>query len=320
MRTTKIIVWSVIALLIIGLFAFLFINPDYLSERLPSMDFSINISDWDSVHVFNWGSYSYKDASLYTAGAGEVNAGEVKKLDLGWLSGAIRVVPSDGGTVAFSEECDRELEEKEELRWYLDKTGTLHIRFCAPGKITWPLQKTLTLTVPSSVYFREIEVDTASADFTAEGLKASDFSVDTASGNVKLTDCACEKMDVDTASGDLQLTRVSGKRLNVDTASGTMELEEADFREVEADSASGDMRLGFATCPAGLDLDTASGDVLIAVKDAPGFTLDFDTASGDFESDYPCKYTAKHYVYGTGECDWKVDTASGDCRITDHLK
>lgn len=308
MKTVRIVVWAVIALLIIGLFVVLYVNPSFFAGRIPV------------IHISGWSNYSYPNASQYTAGAGEVRADNVKALAIDWASGAIRVVPSDGYTVAFSEECDRELEEKEELRWYLDKTGTLHIRFHAPGRVNWPLQKTLTLTVPSSVYFREIEVDTASADFAAEGLRASDFSADTASGSVKLTDCVCEELEVDTASGDLQLTRVSGKRLDFDTASGTMDLEEADFREVKADSASGDMRLGFAACPAVLELDTASGDVLIAVKDAPGFTLDFDTASGDFESDYPCKYTAKHYVYGTGECDWEVDTASGDCRITDHLK
>ena len=61
-----------------------------------------------------------------------------------------------------------------------------------------------------------------------------------------------------------------------------------------------------------MDIDTASGKVTLQLPADSNFTLDMDTASGDFRSDLALKMDGKKYVCGNGKGMIKIDTASGD--------
>lgn len=112
-----------------------------------------------------------------------------------------------------------------------------------------------------------------SLDVTVEVPEGSSCLIHTASADVRCTG-EVSALDVHTASGDVSAERVSGLA-KVKTASGDVHLGEA--AEARAESASGDVSIGQVSGTA--TVRTASGDVQI--EDASGSRAEVNSASGD---------------------------------------
>lgn len=149
-----------------------------------------------------------------------------------------------------------------------------------------------------------LTVSTASGDIWAD-MVAGDARVKTASGEVRFSDVG-GSADASTASGDMQLKRVGGDvalrsasgdasvgpvggSLTAKTASGDIRIESVAIGTVEIDSASGDVLVGVADGTAAwLEVQSLSGDVHSELEaseapadDAPTVTVRARTLSGD---------------------------------------
>lgn len=163
--------------------------------------------------------------------------------------------------------------------------------------------------------YGKLEADTSSGDVSVASLGAAEStSVNTSSGNVDLTG-DCGALSVGTTSGRVASTgALSAKSLSVDTSSGDVSLG-GSFPKVNVGTTSGTVRLDMDVCPGTLDVSTSSGDVTLVLPEQSGFTLRFNTSSGEMDCAFSVVMDGNKYVCGDGSADFDVDTSSGSLGV-----
>lgn len=260
-------------------------------------------------------NYKYADADSYSVGASSFAASEINAIDISWVNGEVNIVYSDVEEISVSETVTKgEMTSDFEMR-YLLNDGKLMIKYAKSGR--WRIdnfEKTLTVSLPADKSLTELDVDLASADFVADKIVCDKASIDTASGDVDIKTACVSDFRVDSASGDVSVKIENAESVSADTASGDITFDLINVDRVSVDSASGDVNIT-ADHPSSIDIDTASGDVKIKLPDETGFRLKFDTASGDFDTDFTVTASGKSYVCGDGSVEINVDTASGSLDV-----
>lgn len=278
----------------------------------------------------------YPDADKYSAGDAVITD-KVETLLIDWSSGSVTIEPGDGDAIELCETGNKPTDPKEQLQYYLDGT-TLHVRFCAPAKVTVGVmkEKDLHVTLPKDLVLRELDVSTASAELNVTDVRAERMKLGTASGRVFGSVAYAEALqigaasgeveltvsgevgtiDADTASGDVRLT-ASGEvgTIDADTASGAVSITADSVRELEMDSASGALDAVLSKTPRECELDSASGEITLTLPADAEFTAEVDTASGDVECEFPTVLHGDSYICGGGGADLSFDTASGNISI-----
>lgn len=278
----------------------------------------------------------YPDGEKYTAGDAVITD-KVETLLIDWSSGSVTIEPGDGDAIELCETGNKPVKAEEQMQYYLDGT-TLHVRFCTPGKLTVGImpEKNLHVTLPKDLVLKELDVSTASAevnvtDLCAERMKlgtasgkisgsvayAEALQIGAASGEVELTASGeIGTIDADTASGDVRLT-VSGEvgTIKTDTASGAVSITADSVRELDMESASGRQDVVLAKMPQECEMDSASGEITLTLPADAEFTAEVDTASGDFDCEFPTVLHGDTYICGGGGADLSFDTASGNISI-----
>ncbi len=287
----------------------------------------------------------------FTGGAGytvcqtgreSFSAGEVKRIEIGWSAGTVKLETNGGQTIALGELSKKTLQDGEKLRWKLEK-GTLSIRYCANGQTKVP-EKELSLILPADWNAEEIELAATSADVTLSGLRAKGrIALVTTSGEQQLSDCACgelslastsggigaencrcETLDAGTTSGGVGLKRCVGKTIRVGATSGSLSVVACEAERIEAASVSGAIRCEDVPPRCELDLGSTSGDVRVSLRDANNAQeIDIETTSGDVYLDVPGSMAldfdtvsgSRRGTLSEGDDDCprvEVDTTSGD--------
>lgn len=232
---------------------------------------------------WNFGvNYTYDNAEKYTMGSGRI-ADSVQNLEIDWICGKVNVVYHDKDTVDFSEECGESLTD-EKTMYYLFENATLSIQFAKSGSFDWnPPEKDLTVFLPRNVVLENFKVDTVSADVTAENL--------------------------------------SVKKSDINTVSGAVKVIAEEVTKFNCDSTSGNITLSAKIAPSSIDIDSVSGRVALYLPKDLSATLEFDTVSGDFQSEISCSANGKDtFSFGAGKNEYSVDTTSGDLKIEEYTK
>ncbi|MBQ8685950.1 MAG: DUF4097 family beta strand repeat protein [Clostridia bacterium] len=262
-------------------------------------------------------SVQYENAHLYTVGETTIDQ-EVRSLDIGWLAGGVEIVLHDENTVVVEEEAARDLEASETVRYYLDGS-TLRVRFCEAGK--WRLkslpEKTLTVKLPRALVLHTLAVETVSADLNADGLAAERLEVDTVSGKADIQNASVtEYADLDTTSGDITLALTSDiKEISVDTTSGKTRVSALSVEAFSVDTTSGGVQLTARTALKAADIDSTSGNIVLYLPANAAFSLEFETVSGDFESDFATVKSGESYICGENGYEYSVESVSADVTV-----
>ena len=102
--------------------------------------------------------------------------------------------------------------------------------------------------------------------------------------------------------------------LTVDNVSG--ELDFSGFcRSAEVSTVSGDCTLTLTSAPNSIDLDSVSGQLVVALPENTGFTANLDSLSGKLYSDFATTYQDDTMRYLDGACKITMDSVSGNLRI-----
>src|SRR5438132_3053216 len=125
-----------------------------------------------------------------------------------------------------------------------------------------------------------VDANVASADVTGRGRFGS-VELNSASGDVSLEDVE-GRLSINTASGDVGVERVTGEA-KVNSASGDVSLGEAES-SVRIRTASGDQEVRSAASGK-LELQSASGDVVVGARRGSKVWVDASSMSGDTSSE-----------------------------------
>ena len=209
--------------------------------------------------------------------SGSVSAEEVSRLTIHWVAGSIRVEPSENAT-GISFRLTGEDDAKFPMVW--SQSGdTLILSYAKTNKIPISvnvLRKDLVVTVPT-------------------GWTAKDI-------------------DIDIVSGDTTLTNVDVTGLTVENVSGELDFS-GSCRTAKVSTVSGDCTLTLSSAPGSIDLDSVSGQLVVALPENAGFTAELDSLSGKLYSDFATTYQDDTMRYLDGACKITMDSVSGNLRI-----
>lgn len=264
--------------------------------------------------------YLYENADQYTAGGAEL-AEPVKNLNIDWFDGEVRILTDTADTVRVTETADGEISDRMRLRYWLDG-DTLRVRYAAPVAVLKSFAtggKVLTVTLPAGTELDQLTVSAASATVTTDQLTAEKVKITSSSGDVDVNASGDLKaLEISTSSGNFHVTLEHAETVDWDSASGDLTVNARGIGQLTADSASGKIIVDLSETLGGAEIDTASGDVALALPEGAAFTAIVDTASGDFDCDFPTTSpSGKKNVYEVngGGAELQFDTASGDIRI-----
>ena len=238
----------------------------------------------------------YDNADSYTTGSGRTS-GSIRNLEIDWISGNVDISYGKGDEIILEETSKDEITDEQIMRWLVEDS-TLHIKFCKAGKINVNnCDKTLKLTLPKGLKLREAEIETVSADVKASELYVKDVDFETVSGSVEAKLYGVRSVDADSVSGDIDITAPDGpKNADIETTSGSVQMN---------------LKKSAGDC----EISTVSGKVTLFLPKTGNFTINYDTTSGDFDSDIEMAQKGSKYVAGKGSDIFTVDTTSGDLRI-----
>jgi lia operon protein LiaG len=165
----------------------------------------------------------------------------------------------------------------------------------------------------------DLDIDTGSGDVRVDGMTGP-LRVDVGSGDVTLSSVSGASLDIDTGSGEVRGTGVASGVLRIDTGSGDVELDGLTAQDVNVDVGSGNVELGWTTDPGDLTVDSGSGDVVLTIPANSGATVDFESSSGDVDSDFPIQTTrvqrdALRGTFGDGKGRLAVESGSGSLKL-----
>lgn len=272
------------------------------------------LHNWDDL---NWSVHWISDHGSdegYTVGEASVSD-EVRELDVGWLSGSVRLELTDGDAVTLREEPQPESSDAR-MRWKL-QDGKLTV-YSQKSGLTIPTRaKQLTIGIPAdrAEKLQKLSLDLGAASATLPTLTLRELELDSVSGSVTLSGGSYEKLDFDSTSGDLTVTDAAVGELSADTTSGSLTLDGA-FETVDFDTTSGTLRLTSSVLPQDIDCDSVSGGVTLTLPENSGFSASLDSVSGDLTVDgFMGSLHGDEFVYGQGGPAYEFDSVSGDVRI-----
>ncbi|MGX8692919.1 MAG: DUF4097 family beta strand repeat-containing protein [Clostridia bacterium] len=290
-----------------------------------------------NMNVISTGYGDLKGYTVCRTGEESFSPDEVRSIDLGWISGSVRLQSGSGERITLKESCEKPLKDDQKLCWKLEK-GTLSIRFCSALQ-TRLSGKDLVLTVPAGWTAESIGVHATSADLELNGLRVEGILSSTAtSGIVTLDECSCRTLAVSASSGEVSLNGCVFDKLDTGASSGSISLKDCDgselrfgatsgaisidggrcdtlkanttsgniyvrteAKEIRLESTSGSIRCEEVSALCSVSIDTTSGTVKLALLDTGNDQrIEIETTSGDVYLDVP------------GAIDLDYDTASGD--------
>jgi len=223
----------------------------------------------------------------------------IRNLEIEWAAGSITILKDKNITdIQITETSTNESKHQMVLK---QSGQTLKIQYSEESialrsfGFNEAVSKDLTITVPANWICNALEIDAAAADVEICDLQIGELDFDGASGKLTLDNCIIDELDIDTASGDIEF-------------SGT--LQTLDF-----DAASAKFYGEFLQNPRRLSLDAMSGDLEIVLPEKCGISLDMDTMSGSFDTDFDFGMHNNTYICGDGACKINVSAMSGDVNI-----
>ncbi|MCI8351323.1 MAG: DUF4097 domain-containing protein [Oscillospiraceae bacterium] len=251
---------------------------------------------------------------------GETSVSEpVSEIVVDWVSGNVVVHSYAGSEVKWEERAAKTLSDRQKLRYEV-KGGRLTIQ--AYPDWSWNIfgfagnqpRKDLELWVPASVELDELLVNSASAKIDVEGVAARDVEINTASGDITAQDVKATQMTMGSASGKLELAGCTVEELSLNSVSGSVTAQGA-FEEVNVENVSGSVQVHSEAMLKDLNVDTVSGSITIAIPENKGFTLEHTKISGGLNSDFALNFRDDEYSYGNGDADFVVNSVSGSLHL-----
>ncbi|MEG1158137.1 MAG: DUF4097 family beta strand repeat-containing protein [Christensenellaceae bacterium] len=255
----------------------------------------------------------------------------------------MKVVKGSEKSIKIVQTSDRKLEEKHLMKNGIANGTIESISGLKNQWIAWNTPKMqVTVTLPAD-FEGELVIGTQSGTVQAEVGIQSQVKINTMSGSISLI--GGKNIEANSTSGTITALKSTGENLKCETMSGDIEVKDAvvemmeadsvsgsiflsgDVREVKANAVSGKIDIGIKN-PTDIDVESTSGEIEAQVKDASllnkidmnsisgtvqislpendGFTVDFESISGDMDNDFGAA------VYKNGMIKIKVDTTSGD--------
>ncbi len=314
----RIIIWSAVSLTLIAVL---------ITAMLCCIRFSNGLFDIIKPNVHNFvGDFNgFKNSSFE-----KFNPEDINTITVGWGAGEVEVKTSNDYQIKVEQLGSSSFDTPSNMMYKINENGELLIlssksEFDLTSLSLSGLRKLvngeykdsgkLVITIPEG-YRYDYSINTASADIKFDSIYALQVGFATASGSITADKLICDNLNIETVSGAATINALSVSNADTDTVSGKISLN-GSFYTISSNSVSADLICSI-TNPnlTNIDIDSVSGSAkLIFPENISGFTVDTESVSGKFNSDFACILVDGQYVYGDGLTDIEVGAVSGNLEI-----
>ena len=283
----RIIIWSIVLVFLIGIFAGLMIEERYMRDYTPAETaIPVPLATTPEEILPN-------EETLI------LPADTIREMEIEWVSGDIVILATDTEYISISES---DVTDEEYSMVFQTVGEKLEIRFCVDRLMPdlgishiGDLNKDLYIEVPKGWDGHSIEINAASVNVEMYNITLQEMDLDGADSTCDFQNCHFSDLDIDTANCNVYYQGTIGT-LDFDAASA---------------SFTGDLQ----NTPSRIDMDSMSGKLDIALPEDCGYTLTMDGMSSRLSSDFEgTSMKNGSHVYGDGRCRINVDGM--DCDVT----
>ena len=137
---------------------------------------------------------------------------------------------------------------------------------------------------------------------------------------ITLPEKQIKRLEIETVSGDLELAKIKSAKFHLKTVSGDVGIKNLEG-EFNIKSVSGDISLEKTALKDSLGIKTVSGDISLVLPEKLGFALEYQSVSGDIDSDFAGKMKSKpaqrSYSFSNGDKKVEIEltSVSGDLTL-----
>ncbi len=254
-----------------------------------------------------WNFWNYSSASSFT-----YSASEIKEVDITWVGGSIEVVSSKESELSVTENSE-ELADDAKMH-YIVKDGklTIHYTKALYKEDVDASKKHLRVEVPEGI---ELDIDSVNASVKIGEMALGEIKVTNVSGHIEFSNLAASKVKIENVDGSILAGEIVADEFSADSVSGSLNISKISANEVKTKTVSGKTTLGLAK-KSQVNISGVSGEVELYIDEQLGATVEYSTMSGKFSSDKPHKTGEKFYTFGLGEIEVKVETVSGNLKVS----
>lgn len=269
----RIIIFSIVIVILLGI----------LAAGLGLGMLSFHLSD------------SSRDYNVIEGSEGNVNAAEIRNLQIEWVDGNINIETADTDTISFRESG---YADDNNLMVWQQSGDTLTIRFSREtiirGFVYIP-SKDLDIIIPEDWVCEELEIETVSGSVTVDGIQADEISFDCVSAHSDFIDCTAREVSMTTVSGDLFF-------------SGSLD-------SLYCEGVSAKCEAELLNTPREIDMEGISGNLILTLPADAGFTASIDSVSGSISTEFDTVSRGGQHICGDGSCFIEAETVSGNVII-----
>ncbi|MDL2257685.1 DUF4097 domain-containing protein [Eubacteriales bacterium OttesenSCG-928-K08] len=309
----RIIIWSLVALMLVGIMV-VAISGGFNNIARPWRNIN-----WGGLEEAIVGDY-YSDSEKYVVGGANIAAGNIKKVEVFWISGDVNVSVGDTSTIDFSESYSRTLDPDYQMRYYVNG-DTLIIQYCK-SKITFKgisrgFGKNLTLTLPEGIDLERLTVESISGTVRVADVNAkSEVDISSVSGGMNIDNVSTGSIDIESVSGSIKMDGIYANYLDLENVSGNVEITNSELSNVDVESISGTVRVAPGADVRDLSVENVSGSIYVSLPENDGFTAYYSNASGSFKCDFAVEMPGKKVArYKNGAAQLDLSSASGGIYI-----
>lgn len=298
----KIIIWSIVAIILIGVLIYFMFKP-------------FNLKGISLGNI----KFNYANSEKYSIGNGSVSGKDINEIEINWISGKIKVIPYDGDEIIFNESSKLMISEDDQLR-YLNENGKLIIQFYKPrgfgGFFSQTLSKSLEVSVPRELAksLVTLDISNVSSAIDVSDISAEEIYINNVSGGTNLQNITCTLLKIDTVSGGISCNSLTASKIESDSVSANIKLE-GSIDSIDHESVSGSLTFEGIKCPDSIDCQTISGKASVTIPDNDGFTAMLDSVSGKITCDFAAISKKDRIIYKDGNAKFDFESVSGNVYI-----
>lgn len=291
-------IWSVILVFCIGMFIFF-----------------ANVGDWGN-RIY-WSPFSPDRNYSYVQLKEQSIPDEVDSLDISWRGGDVLFYETDADEIKIIQHGVKNTPEAQFFTTTLNG-GTLTVKDGKKaaglwiGPFSYSIGSDLDIYLPQKMY-RALSVETVGGDVNIRGWNAERIDLKSVSGDLSL-EGAYTELSMHTTSGEMIARSIQTEQLSIGTVSGDASVS-GSIGKIDAGSTSGEIILRSEILPESTSIHTVSGDISLGIPENDGFTLHFNSVSGDLSTSFQT-YGDKHTMqYKDGGAQIDLNTTSGDVHL-----
>lgn len=237
--------------------------------------------------------YTYDDSN-YSIG-NKAFTEQINEITIDWIAGNVFIEKSTNHELIIREETDVNIEDKYKMHYLLDN-NKLDIKFVASNKMLDYKFKVKNLYIFLPCEINDIEVNIVSADLEIKQSIIKDLEINNVSGEINIDSSTINIIEINNVSGDILLFN-------------------SRCEEVEIQTVSGNIGLSYLENPKELSVESTSGDITFYIKENDSVGVEYNTVSGDFNSNINHKVINDKIEYNDPQLYYEIDTISGDLTI-----